>query len=425
MPVVEEDGEDLVFLSPDESPPKEKDQGASPVLRRSTRKRKSVSAAGPDMSKGSSTKKKKCSPSKPPSPKKGPSEDPGKNMPRIPRSPVQGQPPGPEPEKQKPDPPDFAELLLAMEKRLASKIEATNKAVNEAVTLSKMSSDAIDALEEKVDANEENLREALTRIEKQDERVLARVEDQVKEMVRAQLKEVGFDTQLSAGDLSTIQSRRADNSYAAVAEKNTTSYRDNDTHTSRSSPSQKERREAAFWECRRSLRLWPIMDPTVAGLNRFLEDKLKMDAGTIQDIGPVKIRRSLDKKTKGKKECLVIFDNKQVRDEIKSHGSNLANYRDEAGMHLHLPDFLQKDFQALMSLAYDIKKNNKDLRRNVKFDEESFGLFMDIQTEREGPWRRIRPAAARKALESRPRQNAGPADLDECELSSLLGTGSE
>ena len=78
---------DDVFLSPDESPTKEGDQGASPVLRRSNRKRNSVSAAvsvgGAAMSKGSSSKKKKPSTQE--------EEQAGaKNMPKVVRSPQAG-----------------------------------------------------------------------------------------------------------------------------------------------------------------------------------------------------------------------------------------------------------------------------------------------------------------------------------------------
>ena len=61
MPTVsEEEGDDVVFLSPEESPPGEKDQdqGASPVLRHSNRKRKSVTTVGAAMTKGSGSKKK-------------------------------------------------------------------------------------------------------------------------------------------------------------------------------------------------------------------------------------------------------------------------------------------------------------------------------------------------------------------------------
>ena len=51
---------ELVFLSPEESPVNKRtdqeDQGASPKLRRSSRKRKSIVSLGDSMSKGSSSK---------------------------------------------------------------------------------------------------------------------------------------------------------------------------------------------------------------------------------------------------------------------------------------------------------------------------------------------------------------------------------
>ena len=58
---------------------------------------------------------------------------------------------------------------------------------------------------------------------------------------------------------------------------------------------------------------------------------------------------------------------------------NLALCREEAGMRLNIPDHLKKDFAALMNLSYDLKRKDKDLKRNIKFDEDTLGLFMDIQ----------------------------------------------
>ena len=101
--VVRSDSEneaELVFLSPEEEirPPKNDppDQGASPVLRRSNRKRKSVTAySDNDMSKGSGTMKKKCSPPKQTPPKENPEE----SMPKLPRTPQAGPTAGQDPGK--------------------------------------------------------------------------------------------------------------------------------------------------------------------------------------------------------------------------------------------------------------------------------------------------------------------------------------
>ena len=48
------------------------------------------------------------------------------------------------------------------------------------------------------------------------------------------------------------------------------------------------------------------------------------------------------------------------------------------------------------------------------------GLFMNIQMERDGDWKRIRPHQAAKALGRRAR-NGGLAEMEDDKISSLLG----
>ena len=93
-------------------------------------------------------------------------------------------------------------------------------------------------------------------------------------------------------------------------------------------------------------------------------------------------------------------------------------------MRLQIPDNLQKDFKALMSMAYELKQKNKELKRNVKFDEESLGLFMDVQMKKDDDWKRIRPRQAYKHLANRSKK-AGPDDMRDEEIASLLGEDSE
>ena len=186
-----------------------------------------------------------------------------------------------------------------------------------------------------------------------------------------------------------------------------------------------DRQEAKFWECRRSLRLWPVPDPTIAGVKDFLKEKLNMEDSFLEeDLGGVQVKKCLEKKAKNKHEVVVTFEEKQVRDAVKAQGPNLASYREEAGMRLQIPDHLQKDFQALMSVAFDLKKKNPELKRNVKFDEESLGLFMDFQSKKEGQWRRMRPEQAKKALKSRP-EKTSEMEVEDDEILSLLGDAGE
>ena len=265
------------------------------------------------------------------------------------------------------------------------------------------------------------MKETLARVEAQEERVLARVEHQVKEMVKEQLKVAGFDSQLSAGDLSTVRDEPSiRGSYAAAA---ASAARSAGGLTDKTL-NKEQRQEEKFWDCRRALRIWPVPGADEEGLRNFLKDKLAMDATFIEeDLGPVVIKRNLEKRPRNKDEICVYFENKQVRDHVKAKGPNLANYREEAGMRLQIPDHLQKDFRALMSVAYDLKKKNPDLRRNVKFDEESLGLYMDVCMEKDGSWKRIRPTHAYRVLQNKKTEGdrMGPADMDEDEIRSLLG----
>ena len=425
--VVRSDSEneaELVFLSPDEEvrPAKTQvDQGGSPVLRRSNRKRKSTAAySDSEMSKNSGSKKKKGSSS----------PDPGKSMPKIPRTPQQGQENTPEqapkaktpavPEVQR-QPMDFERLLAGMEERLASKIESNNRAVGEAVALAKQTQESLCVLEEEVKSKDAALRAALEDCET---RIMRTFQTTVKDMVQDQLREAGFDPDLTAGALSTRRdislepSRIESTSYASVTAKPGTT-----KLSGASLDTQADRREERFWQCRRSLRLWPVPGGDLAGLKDFLRTKLRMDEQFIEEeLGEVHIKKHKDLRAKTKDEVFVQFDTKEVRDTVKAQASNLANFRDEAGMRLHLPNHLQKDFKALMALSYDLKKRNPDLKRNVKFDEDDLGLFMDVQFKRDGQWKRVKPEHARRALEASgtSSRKGGPDSLKEDELVVLL-----
>lgn len=91
-----------------------------------------------------------------------------------------------------------------MEARLSTKIKATSKAVNEAVKLSHLTNDALEALEDKVNQNDEKIRESLARNQTE---VMMAVKVNLKDMVNEQLRQAGFDLELSAGMMETPVSR--------------------------------------------------------------------------------------------------------------------------------------------------------------------------------------------------------------------------
>ena len=409
---------ELVFLSPEEEPAPppstQDDQGASPVLRRSNRKRKSVAAySDSDMSKGSGSKKKK-----------GASPDQLRSMPKLPRTPQaserspdrtpnnpqQGAPPA-APQAQKDIAAGIESYLSGMEARLASKLDANNKALN--------------AVEEKVDSNDAALRVALKASE---ERMMTHFQVTVKGMVLDQLRAAGFDPDLTVGALtapSTVNTTGRSQSQSLALSYATMAAEPPKTVEKDGRDLQLERREDRFWECRRSLRLWPVPEGNRDGLETFLKEKLRLDERFIrEDLGQITIRRNKDLRAKNKDEVFVTFETKDIRDAVKAQAPNLANYRENAGMRLHLPNHLQKDFKALMGLSYDMKKKNPDLKRNVKFDEDDLGLFMDVQMRKDGPWRRIKPEQARRAIETSGSRRNGPDNMQADEIAGFLGGSS-
>ena len=249
------------------------------------------------------------------------------------------------------------------------------------------------------------------------------VQCQVKDMVATQLTAAGFDPELSAADLTVrgsamkVQASECSvrDSYAMRAAANAGQVR----QVAQGARLRDEKREDKFWTCRRSLRLWPMKDDSVSELQNFLRGKLRMDEDFCQDIGNTRIKMVRERNTKVKNEAIVTFETKEIRDAVRARASQLAEYRDTAGMRLELPDYLQKDFRALMNLAYDLKSKNTGLKRNIKFDEEDLGLFMDIQVKSDGHWRRIKPDQARKMSKSR---NNETQRMNDSDIAVLLGS---
>ena len=208
-----ESGDDLVFLSPPEGPvPEKPDTGASPRLRRSSRKRKST--ADP-VNKESHPKKKRNS-----------TGNKGADMPRTARTPAKdGQPKEAQTPKEgtagptsKDQASSLENLLAGMESRLASKIDSTNSKVEKALDLVAEANTALDDLEMRVIATEKKIEERLVEVEN---RLEEKMNSKIKTLVLDQLRHAGFDPNLTVGALSSVaMSKTSDNdSYTAALTK--------------------------------------------------------------------------------------------------------------------------------------------------------------------------------------------------------------
>ena len=76
-----------------------------------------------------------------------------------------------------------------------------------------------------------------------------------------------------------------------------------------------------------------------------------------------------------------------------------------------------------MNLSYDLKKRHPGLKRNIKFDEEDRGLFMDLKLSEDKDWKRVKPEQAAAAAKKRNRN--GTREMEEEELKSLLSDGED
>ena len=227
-----------------------------------------------------------------------------------------------------------------MEGRLSAKLERVSEASKEAAQQAKLNSESLELLEQRVDANENCLMEALKMSEA---RIMAQVQNKIQEMVKdnvktmvdEQLHAAGFDQDLTAGDLSVRRSAVLGDSVTP------SSYASAVIAPAPARPqpsiSKQDRQESNFNLARRSLRLWPIPGGKKESLQEFLTDKLRLGRPFVQeDLGLVTLTKPKEPRNKNEDEYIVTFESKQIRDTIKAKAANLANFRDKAGMRLHV-----------------------------------------------------------------------------------------
>ena len=349
-------------------------------------------------------------------------------MPKVQRTPPKGQDDSGKGEPGQPAA-GFEALLLAMEGRLSAKLEKASEASRKAAEQAKLNSESLEQLESRVDANEEYLMNALKESEA---RIMAKVtsqmedivQGQVKDMVAAQLTAAGFDPELSAADLTVRRSAMQATSSVSYAGMAAAKPPARQAITERSTLSKEDRRETSFWVARRSLRLWPLLGGSRESLEDYVRTKLRMDQSFVdEELGQVAMRKPKEPRNRNTDEYIVTFETKQIRDAVKAAAANLANYRETAGMRLHVPDHLLRGFQALMNLSFDLKKKNPNLKRNVKFDEEDCGLYMDLKMNETADWKRVKPEQAAAATKNR--RGGRTRSMGEDELRGLLGEENE
>ena len=190
----------------------------------------------------------------------------------------------------------------------------------------------------------------------------------------------------------------------------------------RSPKARDQRREEAFHKSRRMLKMWPIRgDDLVDQTKVFMRQKLDIPDARIRTLGQLVVMPSSTRLAKERGEVLVVFEEREDRDYVKSTGINLAGDR-QAGMSLHVPGHLLDDFITLNNVGYNIKSAaaQAGVKRSVKFDDATMGLFLEICIS--GQWKRIYPDQARAALKAAPPEASSNGDrtISTTDLTSLL-----
>ena len=159
----------------------------------------------------------------------------------------------------------------------------------------------------------------------------------------------------------------------------------------------------------------------------FLLTRLDMGTDFVNTMGPITVNPTgTVRPAHIKNEYTVTFANKAVRDAVRASASKLGASSAPGGIRLEVPDYLQGDFRALENIAFKIKKKNPTMRRNVKLDDDSMGLVMDIKLDDTSEWSRILPEHARQA-NAKAKQPSQPREktLGQDDLTSLVGSDSE
>ena len=159
-------------------------------------------------------------------------------------------------------------------------------------------------------------------------------------------------------------------------------------------------RKVQFHTSRRSVRIWQVKGENDDELRReslrFVREKLKVAHGDVNDAQIERIRRTKTaKKSKVKFEALITLDDRYTRDILVAHAKNLAPYIDEeaqptAGLRIDYPPHLTSAYRTLEWYGAEIwRRQGKGTRRNIKFDDATEEIYIDICKPGESYWHRV------------------------------------
>ena len=157
--------------------------------------------------------------------------------------------------------------------------------------------------------------------------------------------------------------------------------------------------QTRYWKSRRSLRLWPISGDGAqalrASLVDFLRNKLKLGEEEVAEAESVDIRKiPRSQNSKIVNEVAVDFHSVELRDVVRAAAFNLAPFPN-CGIRLEVAHHLMNNFKSLSTASFKLQKRFPLCKRNIKYDDERCDLVLDFKTGPDHPWKKVRPDQAK------------------------------
>ena len=173
--------------------------------------------------------------------------------------------------------------------------------------------------------------------------------------------------------------------------------------------------EESYWRARRTLRIWPVEGEDLKqGVISFLELKLRCPPGRtdVEDFEAKRLYSPPD--LTAQNQVLVTFATAGLRDEVKAMARNLSGQDRKTGVQIEPPDHLRGQYQVFQRLAFQLKRKNPSLRRNIKFYDPENCLTMDVRISPEAEWKCVSYEHA-KVIMKKTRARTESLSIDELE----------
>ena len=169
-----------------------------------------------------------------------------------------------------------------------------------------------------------------------------------------------------------------------------------------------EAKQDRYLKARRSFRIWPLDvrsgEIPVNCARRFFILNMKVPAELAKDVEIECVKKAVQSHPRSRihDEYVVIFADTESRDAVKAYANGLASCQGEAGLRLDLTDSLKGSYRILEEHGLSVKNlYGQQTKRNIKFDDRTNDLMMDIKLPDSLKWHNVTIEQAKQAKKIR------------------------